>query len=1026
MNNLHQNISILSKSNNGKFNNVKENSINQSNKGLLFNWKIGTINIRTGREQSEGARMYMVTKQVASLGLLVCSLQEVRHRNSGKKIINLDTGESYIFFWSGPKKRRDAGVGVLIKQCKEVTYEEPDINDPRVMALNIKVRGYDFRLVNAYAPTNCDGSESSKDAFYRMVRKSSIKQYKHQKLLVNGDFNATTEVAMKQCFYDGKNLVSDSVCNDNGTRLKQFCLEKQLCMSQTFYKHDLQDRFTWFNGDMSVKKVLDYILVDTYTQQFMKECKVDIKSDFDSDHRLLMAQLETPTTKKARRQFIKSKNNSKFPKIDSNCLKDTQVKTRFINMLSNELDKRPPLNNNADDMGKSLIKCLQDATSTTLVNKIENKGTDEIWKNDKIINSLLETRKVFPRGSSTYKSLTKMLKARINKLKNEKLAKEALDLNQYASQKQVEHLYRTFKSDNSSFKTVKTSKKCEPHKLKEFFRDHFKEKENETEPPELEDIPEVIHKLQDISTDCIKTGPPDMAELKTVIQKLKNGKSANDISIDFIKHALDCNHFAIELLKLYQTVWSTNMIPKDWGHTKLVALWKGPSKGKPDDPSTYRGLQIGSSFCKIIIILIINRWRDWYEKQLMDQQQGFRRARGTSDGIFIVKEVQQISEKMKKPVYALFVDLSAAFDHVCRKWMFKSIKKRHSSNSDKKLIELLETLYKYTTTALAETPEDKFELDTGVRQGGPESPLLYNLYMDFIMRIYLDRCKRNRVHFLKLKYNIPSYVSSTGRTSKGEFDIDWTGYADDLVLMFNDSKSLQKGINILNELFTEYGMSINVSKTKTMIFNHQAIDKREYPSTIASLSDKALENVKIFRYLGCDVKFDEPSTGEAELNLRNDAATGAFYAHSRNLMNHRVYMKTRVMMLNSLVRSRLVYGCQTWNCNKTQVKRLNAAYMGFIRRMVKGGFNRREDSWSYRYTNNDLMRISDATDLCSFIEKQQINYVKKILKNNNESIAKRLLLNDNESRKPGPQRTLLTSVLKTSRCTLAEFMEITE
>ena len=68
-----------------------------------------------------------------------------------------------------------------------------------------------------------------------------------------------------------------------------------------------------------------------------------------------------------------------------------------------------------------------------------------------------------------------MIKARVNKLKNEKLAKEALDLNQYASQKQVEHLFRTFKSDNSSFKTVKTSKKCEPHKLKEFFRDHFKE-----------------------------------------------------------------------------------------------------------------------------------------------------------------------------------------------------------------------------------------------------------------------------------------------------------------------------------------------------------------------------------------------------------------------------------------------------------------------------------------------------------------------------------------------------------------------
>ena len=46
----------------------------------------------------------------------------------------------------------------------------------------------------------------------------------------------------------------------------------------------------------------------------------------------------------------------------------------------------------------------------------------------------------------------------------------------------------------------------------------------------------------------------------------------------------------MELLKLYQTVWSTSMIQKDWGHSNLVALWKGPSKGKAGNPSTYRGL----------------------------------------------------------------------------------------------------------------------------------------------------------------------------------------------------------------------------------------------------------------------------------------------------------------------------------------------------------------------------------------------------------------------------------------------------
>ena len=72
----------------------------------------------------------------------------------------------------------------------------------------------------------------------------------------------------------------------------------------------------------------------------------------------------------------------------------------------------------------------------------------------------------------------------------------------------------------------------------------------------------------------------------------------------------------------------------------------------------------------------------------MDQQQGFRKARGTTDGIFMVKQVHQIAEKMRKPVYALFVDLSAAFDHVCRKWMFISISNRNA----------IEYLKRYTNT----------------------------------------------------------------------------------------------------------------------------------------------------------------------------------------------------------------------------------------------------------------------------------------------------------------------------------------
>ena len=49
----------------------------------------------------------------------------------------------------------------------------------------------------------------------------------------------------------------------------------------------------------------------------------------------------------------------------------------------------------------------------------------------------------------------------------------------------------------------------------------------------------------------------------------------------------------------------------------------------------------------IMIVLIIERLKNWYEEQLFDQQQGFRQARGTTDGIFLIKSVQQITNRME-------------------------------------------------------------------------------------------------------------------------------------------------------------------------------------------------------------------------------------------------------------------------------------------------------------------------------------------------------------------------------------------
>ena len=112
---------------------------------------------------------------------------------------------------------------------------------------------------------------------------------------------------------------------------------------------------------------------------------------------------------------------------------------------------------------------------------------------------------------------------------------------------------------------------------------------------------------------------------------------------------------------------------------------------------------------------------------------------------------------------------------------------------------------------------------------------------------------------------------------QGEHDVGWSGYADDLELFFENLQDLQKGLEILHSVFTRFGLTVNIKKTKTMIFNYEGESENElYPESI-TLQNQSIENVTNFRYLGDEIKFNEPSTGEAEVNLRISLAEAKFF-----------------------------------------------------------------------------------------------------------------------------------------------------
>ena len=65
---------------------------------------------------------------------------------------------------------------------------------------------------------------------------------------------------------------------------------------------------------------------------------------------------------------------------------------------------------------------------------------------------------------------------------------------------------------------------------------------------------------------------------------------------------------------------------------------------------------------------------------------------------------------------------------------------RFDNDADLKLFDILEKLYSQTSLTLFHEAMTSFHVSSGVRQGGPESPLLFNLYIDYVMRVYVEKC----------------------------------------------------------------------------------------------------------------------------------------------------------------------------------------------------------------------------------------------------------------------------------------------
>lgn len=278
------------------------------------------------------------------------------------------------------------------------------------------------------------------------------------------------------------------------------------------------------------------------------------------------------------------------------------------------------------------------------------------------------------------------------------------------------------------------------------------------------------------------------------------GKSTGPdlICYEIIKHSSQV--MLTSLAKCFNLILDSSIYPDEWNKSYIIPIFK---QGDLLDPANYRGISLMNCLSKIFNSVINNRLIIIFEDNMNPAQFGFRKNNRTSDSLFILKTVinKYINNKNQK-LFGCFVDLKKAFDSVWRLGLlYKLIK---TDNMRPKLYKVLKNMYECTEASVKykENISDSVFIDRGLKQGDSLSPNLFNIYINDLPEIFDSDCKPVNLNNMSLSCLM---------------------FADDLLLLSESAEGLQKSLEKLSNYCKKWQLSININKTKVIVFQQKNI-----------------------------------------------------------------------------------------------------------------------------------------------------------------------------------------------------------
>ena len=201
-----------------------------------------------------------------------------------------------------------------------------------------------------------------------------------------------------------------------------------------------------------------------------------------------------------------------------------------------------------------------------------------------------------------------------------------------------------------------------------------------------------------------------------------------------------------------------------------------------------------SQVTKLLLKIVMDRMKVKIEAELDDAQSGFRQGKGTREGLLNPRLIYVKDIWRYKKMYICFLDYEKAFDRVRHEPLMQCLSE---IGVDGKYVKIIRNLYWDQTASVRIMNElsEEIRIQRGVRQGCVASPTLFNLYTDIFFR-----------HIINMK-----------GVNVGGTNYNNLRYADDTALLAGNEKELSDLTSKINEVGKQFGMKINIKKTKAMV-----------------------------------------------------------------------------------------------------------------------------------------------------------------------------------------------------------------